>query len=168
MRETDQLSASLRDAVSFPAVLAAAWDAFEFLQQTAWEFAEPQPGTYGFPFLLATVAARHGRNALAAAPSLAADEGTDDHTSPICVLNREQAAAALAALAAQLEQRLTHACARSSDGDDRRACATGIAAAAETHALLAWAACTAMHRPGGNHHGERPAALLVLSRAPGA
>jgi hypothetical protein len=128
---TDQLEA----ASGLPAVLAAGWDAFDFIVQAATGYDDPGNGSRGFAFMLAGTAACRGRNALACAPSL-----PDDDSSPepdIQVLGDEtQAAASLGALAAVIERRLADARSATLGHDDDRACQAAIAAATETYALL--------------------------------
>lgn len=135
MQETEMLALRLRESAEFTAILSAGWDAFEFIQQTASAYDDPESDTRGYAFTLAAVAACHGRNALGDAPSLPDDDSAPD--IEVCVLGSEdQAAEVLGDLARVLERRLSEACAQAAD-PDRRACEMAAAAAAETRILLA-------------------------------
>jgi hypothetical protein len=132
MQDTEMLTQRLIEATSLPTVLDASWDIFDFIQQIASVFSDPENGR---TFVLAEAAAWRGRNVLSAARSLR-DEGHGGEL-PVCALGGgEQAAHVLATLAALVQHRLTEFCARAADHDDRRACGTGAGAAAEAHALL--------------------------------
>ena len=132
MQDTEMLGQRLTAATGLPTVLDASWNIFDFVQQIASVFSDSESG---WTFPLAETAARRGRNALSAARSLR-DEGYDREL-PVCALGgEEQTAHVLAALAALVQHRLTEACARAADHDDRRACGAGAGAAAEARALL--------------------------------
>lgn len=132
MQDTEMLAHRLTEATGLPTVLDASWDTFDFIQQIASVFSDPESG---WTFMLAEAAARRGRNALSAARSLR-DEGYNGEL-PVCTLGGEERAAhVLAALAKLVHHRLTEACARAADHDDRRACGAGAGAAAEARALL--------------------------------
>jgi hypothetical protein len=136
MQETEMLKVRLRDASGLPAVLAAGWDVFEFIQQTASAYDDPEKNARGYAFMLTTVAACRGRNALADAPSLPGDDTADGDESPVCVLADEhQAAQALADLADMAARRLADA-ARTAQLADRHACERAMTAATEVHHLL--------------------------------
>lgn len=135
MAGTETLAQRVEQASGLPALLAAGWEAFEFIAKTAPAYDDPDVSDRGYAFMLAGAAACRGRNALACAPSLPDDDGTPD--AEVCVLGDDmQAAMALADLAAVLRQRLAEVCARTLRRDDRRASEAAMAAAAETHALL--------------------------------
>lgn len=136
MTETSILAQRLRQTGSLPALLAASWDAFEFIAQIAPAYDDPDSNARGYAFMLATVAACRGRNALAFAPSLPGDDSGKE-TEVVALGGETQAAATLASLADLLRQRLTEACSGALGNDDRRACEVAIAAAGETRNLLA-------------------------------
>jgi hypothetical protein len=136
MTATDIFVQRLETATTLPTLLAAGWESFDFIARTTPSYDDPDDGPRGFAFMLATVAASRGRNALGYAPSLPDDDAS---TEPeIEALGDEaQAAACLAGLAAVIQRRLTDACSMALGDDDRRACEAAVAAAAETRTMLA-------------------------------
>lgn len=137
MTGTSILTQRLREAGDLPTLLAASWDAFEFIAQAAPAYDDPDSNAHGYAFMLATVAACHGRNALACAPSLPGDDSSGTDTEEYPLGDETQAATTLASLVGLIRQRLADACAGALGDDDRRACEVAVAAAAETHTLLA-------------------------------
>jgi hypothetical protein len=135
MQETEMLTIRLWDASGLPSVLAAGWDVFEFLQQTASAYDDPDTNVRGYAFMLATAAACRGRNALADAPSLP-DDAASGEESPVCVFADEnQAALALADLAAMAARKLAQVTSTAQLAD-RQACRRAVTAAAEVRDLL--------------------------------
>jgi hypothetical protein len=135
MSATDIYVQHLESASTLPALLAAGWDAFDFIARAAPGYDDPDSGHRGLVFMLAATTACRGRNALACAPSLPNDDvGTEAELEQLG--DETRAAACLAGLAAVIWLRFADAPAASLGHDDGRACAAAVAAAAETHALL--------------------------------
>src|ERR1700691_58561 len=111
MEQIESARARLEDAIELPAVLDAAYDAFEEMLR---EIENQQDGGGGAlsAFVMSGAAAANGRNALAAAPSLPPDPSGDlarVGAAPSPGLELEAPAAALAGLSQLLSARLAAA-----------------------------------------------------------
>jgi hypothetical protein len=126
--------ARLEQAAGLPAILDAAYDAFEGMLPVIE--AGQDPGSAAFiAFVMSGASAANGRDAIAAAPSLPA--GADGHlVGTPAVVSTEQAAAALVRLSRVLSGRLNAAVELSADVGDRTACAQAAHHAAAICALL--------------------------------
>ena len=138
MDQIESARVRLEQATGLPAVLDAAYDAFEEMLW-ALEEQEDRGGGAFAAFVMSGTAAANGRNALAAAPSLppapsgglaAAAGGSSSG------LAMEDAAAVLAGLSQLLFSRLANASDLSADVGDKLACAQAARYAATICSLL--------------------------------
>lgn len=128
--------ARLEHATGLPAVLDAAYDAFEDMLPAIE--AQQDPGSFAFTaFVMSGASAANGRDAIAAAPSLPAVSArrVTSTRTPIAVTAQE-AAATVAGLSRVLVSRLNAAADLSADVGDRAACASAARHAAVICSLL--------------------------------
>jgi len=138
MDQIESARARVEQAIGLPAVLDAAYDAFEQML-AAITIQQDRGGRAFAAFVMSGTAAANGRDALAAAPSLPpvssgdlasmASESTPDQPM-------EDAAAGLASLSQLLSRRLTDASDHSADAGDQLACAQAARHAADVCSLL--------------------------------
>ena len=128
--------ARLERATRLPAILDAAYDAFEDMLPAIE--AQQDPGGFAFTaFVMSGASAANGRDAIAAAPALpaaAVRRVTTARTS--AAVTAQQAAVAVAGLSRVLVSRLNAAAGLSADGADRAACASAARHAAAICSLL--------------------------------
>src|SRR5579859_4424520 len=106
MRQIQDVQARVRAACGTADMLGAAWDAFTLLLDTFEAGVDSSPGLFA-AFAFAAAAASRGRLMLESAPSL--PPGAGNQASRAAVVQHDdldQAAGALAGLAAALGQRL--------------------------------------------------------------
>jgi hypothetical protein len=138
MDQIESARALLEQATGLPAVLEAAYDAFEEMLW-ALEEQEDRGGEAFAAFVMSSTAAANGRDALAAAPSLRSASSGDlvglavGRSRGLAV---EDAAAVLARLSQLLSSRLTHAGDLSADAGDKLACTQAAGHAANICSLL--------------------------------
>jgi len=128
--------ARLEHTTGLPAILDAAYDAFEDILPAIE--AQQDPGSFAFTaFVMSGASAANGRDAIAAAPSLpaAAARRVTSARTPTAVA-AQQAAAAVAGLSRVLVSRLHAAAGLSADVGDRAACASAARHAAAICSLL--------------------------------
>jgi hypothetical protein len=138
MDQIESARARLEDAIELPAVLDAAYDAFEEMLGEIENQQDGGGGAFG-AFVMSGAAAANGRNALAAAPSLPPGPSEDlarVGARPSPGLELEDAAVALAGLSQLLSARLAAASDLSADVGDQVACAQAAHHAASICALL--------------------------------
>jgi hypothetical protein len=128
--------ARLEQATGLPAILGAAYDAFEDMLPAIE--AQQDPGSAAFTaFVMSAASAANGRDAIAAAPSLPA---VTPHvaTTPCtpATVTAAQAAPDLTGLSRVLVSRLNAAADLSADVGDRAACASAARHAAAICSLL--------------------------------
>ena len=128
----------LQGATGLKAVLAAAYDAFEFLLAVIRDHQDLDEGLFA-AFVMSGACAADGRDALAAAPSLRwpppvehAGAVNDFHSG-----SAGEIAADLAALSQQLATRLRDAATTAPDSRDRAECAEAAQCAIRIRDLLA-------------------------------
>ena len=124
MDQLESTRARLEQATGLPAVLDAAYDAFEEMLP-ALEEQEDRGGAAFAAFVMSATAAANGRDALAAAPSLPPAPSGDLAAAAAgssSSLAMEDAAAALAQLSQLLSSRLTDVSGLSADPGDKTAC----------------------------------------------
>jgi hypothetical protein len=126
--------ARLEQATGLPAILDAAYDAFEDMLSAIETQQDPGSGAFT-AFVMSGASAANGRDAIAAAPSLpAATHRVTARTS--AAVTAQQAAAALAGLSRVLVSRLNAAAGLSASVGDRAACASAARHAAAICSLL--------------------------------
>ena len=128
----------LEQAVGLPAVLDAAYDAFEEMLSALEEQQDRGGGTFA-AFVMSGAAAANGRDALAAAPSLLPTASGDlaaGAAGPACGPLMEDAAAVLAELSQLLSSRLAAASNLSANVGDQVTCAQAARHAASICSLL--------------------------------
>ena len=138
MDSIDAARARLEHAAGLPAVLDAAYEAFEEILRAIEDQQDPAGGALA-AFVMAGAAAASGRDALAAAPSLppaAPGEGADAIAASAHDRTTDDAAAVLAGLSQLLASRLSSASDQSADASDRLACAQAARHAASICSLL--------------------------------
>jgi hypothetical protein len=126
----------LQHAASMPAVLEAAYDAFEQMLVVVRAHENPASGLFA-AFVMSAASAADGRDAVAFAPSLPPRLGTqppDD--GEMAEDNDEAGAEAVAALSRLLAVRLAQAGASAPDPGDRVACADAARCAENIYGLL--------------------------------
>jgi hypothetical protein len=127
--------ARLEHATGLPAILDAAYDAFEDMLPAIE--AQQDPGSAAFTaFVMSAASAANGRDAIAAAPSLPAAAPCVTTARAPAAVTAQQAAAALAGLSRVLVNRLNAAAGLSADAGDRTACASAARHAAVMCSLL--------------------------------
>jgi hypothetical protein len=130
--------ARLEQAAGLPAVLDAAYEAFEEMLRAIEDQQDPAGGAFA-AFVMSGAAAANGRDALAAAPSLP-PAASGDLASVIAGsprdLTTEDAAAVLAGLSQLLASRLTDAGDLSPGAGDRIACTQAARHAVNICSLL--------------------------------
>jgi hypothetical protein len=132
--ETSTIESRLQRAASLSETLAAGFDAFEAIRIAARTHQDQLPAL--FPaFMTAADAEVDGREALTAAPSLPLDGGTIPAVP--AASTPQDAADALAALAAILSRRLAAAARNAVMPGDQEACQDAAAAADRISQLLA-------------------------------
>ena len=138
MDQIESARARVQQAVGLPAVLDAAYDAFEQML-AAITIQQDRGGGAFAAFVMSGTAAANGRDALAAATSLP-PVSSGDLASMAAKASRdlpmEDAAAALASLSQLLSRRLTDASDHTADVGDRLACAQAARHAADICSLL--------------------------------
>lgn len=126
----------LLDADGVPGVLAAGWEAFEFVRSVAGAGADQAAGM--FPaFTFARGAAVSGRNAIAFAPSMPAGQATLLERPAPPAADVYEVADGLAELASVLSARLREAAELAADAGDRAACENAARDADRISELLA-------------------------------
>ena len=138
MNQIESARVRLEQATALPAVLDAAYEAFE---EMIWAFEEQEDRGGGAfaAYVMSGTAAANGRDALAAAPSLPLASSGDlvaVTTGRSSGLATEDAAAILARLSQMLSSRLVAASDLSADAGDRVACAQAARHAATICLLL--------------------------------
>jgi len=128
--------ARLEHATALPAILDAAYDAFEDMLPAIE--AQQDPGSPAFTaFVMSGAPAANGRDAIAAAPSLpAVTHHVDTTARTLATVTAAQAAAALTGLSHVLVSRLNAAAGLSANPGDRAACASAARHAAAICSLL--------------------------------
>ena len=129
------IQARLIQTASLPQTLAAGFDAFEAIRMAARDCQDRVPELFA-AFMTTADAAVDGREALTVAPSLPLDGGTELGAAVPGGADADQAADALAALAAVLRDRLTDAAALADTPGDRAACQEAAAAAGRICQLM--------------------------------
>jgi hypothetical protein len=130
--------ARVEQAIGLPAVLDAAYDAFEQLL-AAITSQQDRGGAAFAAFVMSGTAAANGRDALAAAPSLppvSSGEIASMASESALELRTQDTAAVLARLSQLLSRRLTDASDHTADAGDRLACAQAARHAADVCSLL--------------------------------
>lgn len=135
MPQADIIEARLRQAASLPEILDAGFDAFEAIRTAARDSQDQMPRLLA-TFMTAADAAVDGREALTAAPSLPLTGGAQPGHAVATGADVDQAANALAALAALLRDRLTQAADLADTPDDRAACQEAAEAAGRICQLM--------------------------------
>ena len=138
MDRIDAARARLEHAAGLPAVLDAAYEAFEEMLRAIEDQQDPAGGAFA-AFVMSGAAAASGRDALAAAPSLppaAPGQPAGAIAASGRDLTTDDAAAALAALSQLLASQLTGASDGSVATGDRVACAQAARHAASICSLL--------------------------------
>lgn len=138
MDPIDAVRARLEQAAGLPAVLDAAYEAFEQMLRAIEDQQDPAGGAFA-AFVMSGAAAASGRDALAAAPSLppaASAELADAIAASPRDVTTEDAAAALAALSHLAARRLADGSDPSAAVGDRVACAQAARHAASICSLL--------------------------------
>jgi hypothetical protein len=138
MDQIESARVRLEQATGLPAVLDAAYDAFEQMLPALEEQQDRGGGAFA-AFVMSGTAAANGCNALAAAPSLPPASSGDlaaMTARPSSGRAVEDAAAILAQLSQLLSSRLTDASDLSADPGDRVACARAARHAASICSLL--------------------------------
>jgi hypothetical protein len=138
MDQIESARVRLEQATGLPAVLDAAYDAFEQMLPALEEQQDRGGGTFA-AFVMSGTAAANGRNALAAAPSLPPASSGDlaaGTAGPSNGQAAQDAAAALAQLGQLLSTRLADASDLSADPGDKVACAQAARHAASICSLL--------------------------------
>jgi hypothetical protein len=132
------MTTRLDQARSLAGILAAGYEAFEFMLPVLEAHQDPEGGAFT-TFVMAATYAVGGRDALLFAPSLPHSRNSqpDGHDAPGTAL---ETAIALARLSQLLAARLGHAAALAASAADRRACAGGAFQASTLAALLCAAA----------------------------
>ena len=129
----------LRQASGLPAVLDAAYNAFEDMLPVLRTYDDPADGGFA-AFVMSAASAADGRDALGWAPSLpprrlSGPPGPDDE--PLLGRTAGDAAVALADVTRLLAARLAQAGRSASSDRDRAACADAWRHARDIHALVA-------------------------------
>jgi hypothetical protein len=138
MDRIESARARLEQATELPAILDAAYDAFEQML-TAITSKQDRGGGAFAAFVMSGTAAANGRDALAAAPSLPpVSSGGLASMASASTLDAPtgDAAAVLAGLSQLLSRRLTDASGHTADAGDRLACAQAAHHAASVCSLL--------------------------------
>ncbi len=134
MLSADAVLARLDAARGVPAILAATWDAFDFIRASAAELADPGSDVYA-ALLLAAVSAAAGRDAVGFAPSMPAGPGGEPAGDPGA--GGIQAADVIAGLAAALLGHLSAAAGQAPVAGDRSAFERAATEAGSIRDLLA-------------------------------
>jgi hypothetical protein len=138
MNQIESARVRLEQATGLPAVLDAAYEAFEEMIWTLEEQEDPGGGTFA-AFVMSGTAAANARDALAAAPSLSLAPSRDlvaVTAGRSSGLTLEDAPAVLAQLSQLLSSRLARASGLSADVGDKVACAQAARHAASICSLL--------------------------------
>jgi hypothetical protein len=127
--------ARLEHATGLPAILDAAYDAFEDMLPVIE--AQQDPGSFAFTaFVMSGASAANGRDAVAAAPSLSAAARRVTTAGKSAAVTAQQTASALAGLSRVLVSRLNAAAGLSAAAGDRAACASAARHAAAICSML--------------------------------
>jgi hypothetical protein len=138
MDQIESARARVEQANGLPAVIDAAYDAFEQML-AAITIQQDRGGGAFAAFVMSGTAAANGRDALAAAPSLPPVSSGDlasVASQPAPDLSAEEAAAVLANLSQLLSRRLTDASDHTADIADQVACVQAAGHAANVCSLL--------------------------------
>jgi|SRR5579859_1262819 len=135
MRQIQDVQARVRAACGTADMLGAAWDAFTLLLDTCEAGVDSSPGLFA-AFAFAAATASRGRLMLESAPSLPPGAGNQASRAAVVKHDLDQAAGALAGLAAALGQRLGEAAVAAADVGDRAACLDAAAEAVRVAELL--------------------------------
>jgi hypothetical protein len=136
MPDGNGIEARLRQAASLPETLAAGFDAFEAIRMAARRYQDQVPGLFA-AFMTTADAAVDGREALTIAPSLSLAGRAAPGHAVAAAADADQAADVLAALAAVLRDRLSHAAALADTSGDQAACQDAAEAAGRICQLMA-------------------------------
>ena len=131
-------SERLQQATALPAVLGAAYGAFEQMLEAVRAHENPASGMFA-AFVMSAASAADGRDAVALAPSFPPRPGTQspgDSDGKSAEENDEAIAQAVAALSRLLAVRLARAGASAPDPGDRAACADAARCAENIYGLL--------------------------------
>jgi hypothetical protein len=129
----------LQHAAGLPAILDAAYYAFEDMLLAIRSHEDPASGLFA-AFMMAAVSAADGRDAILFAPSLPPGRGSSTPAAGDQGSAGENAvsiAGAAAGLSCVLAARLTEAWEVAADPGDRAACADAVSCAQRIHDLLA-------------------------------
>jgi hypothetical protein len=137
MDRIDAVRARLQQTTDLPAILDAAYDAFEDMLPAIQDQQDPGGGAFA-AFVMSGAMAANGRDAVAAAPSLPSARSNEAAltAAPPPGVPAQDVAAALAGLSRLLASRLDAAAALSADVRDRAACAQAARHAASICSLL--------------------------------
>jgi hypothetical protein len=141
MNHLAAVRARLEQASDLPAILDAAYDAFEGMLPVIHGQEDRAGGGFA-AFVMAGASAANGRDAVASAPSLppaAPRRAPPAAGDPVTGITEEEAAAVLAGLSQLLASRLADAAAWAPDAADRAACAVAARHAGAIWSLLAGA-----------------------------
>jgi hypothetical protein len=127
--------ARLEQATGLPAILDAAYDAFEGMLPAIEARQDPDSAAFT-AFVMSGASAANGRDAIAAAPSLPAVAHRVTTANTPAAVTAQQVAAALARLSRVLVSRLNAAAGLSADAGDRAACASAARHAAAICSML--------------------------------
>ncbi len=131
MRAIDAITGRLDHAAGVPDLLAAAWEAFEFIRAAASGCADPGAGLYA-AFMFAASAAAEARDTVGLAPSMPAGDLAPGGDQAL-----EEAAGPLAELAGALAARMAATAVQAEDPGDREAFRAAAAGAGQVRRLLA-------------------------------
>jgi hypothetical protein len=135
MRQIQDMQARVRAACGTVDILGAGWDAFTLLLDTCEAGVGLSSGLFA-AFAFAAAAASRGRLMLESAPSLPPGAGNQASRAAFVKHDLDQAAGALAGLAAALGQRLGEAAVAAVDVGDRAASLDAAAEAVRVAELL--------------------------------
>jgi hypothetical protein len=137
MSEAERIAMPLQDADSLPKILTASFESFELIRLLARQYQDRMPSLFA-AFMSTADAAVDGREAVTIAPSLpTADASSMPLGAPAASAGLDQVIETLAALGAQLDERLTAAITMTASPGDRAACTEAADAARRIHQLMA-------------------------------
>ena len=141
MDDITAVRARLEQASDLPAILDAAYEAFEGMLPVIHGQEDRAGGGFA-AFVMSAASAANGRDAVASAPSL--PPAAPGHSplavgAPVTGVTEEEAAAVLAGLSQLLARRLADAATWAADAADRAACAVAARHAGVIWSLLAGA-----------------------------
>lgn len=136
MQEFREIEQKLAQAEPLGDELTASWESFQFIVTVAGHYADQTSGWFA-KWMSVIPPACEGRDYLGLAPSMRHEPEEDIEPLDLEALNEDDAARALASIAAALLKHLPAAAAAATDPADARACAKAAEAAAEVRDLLA-------------------------------